>query len=81
MDQVLEFDELKSSLEVWCVQQQETIDQLPLLEVTEEQLLKQQEECHALLEGVDTQSASLQKLEAIADQFLRDTEVGVVKVK
>lgn len=75
VDKVVEFDDLKHSLGEWCIQQQETIDQLPLLEVTEKQLLQQQQECHALLEDITSHSESVQKLEDIADEFLRDTEV------
>jgi hypothetical protein len=75
VDQVLEFDELKNTLGNWCIGQQETIDQLPLLEVTEVKLLEQQQECHALLEGLTAQSDSLEKLDTIATRFLRDTEV------
>ena len=75
MDKVLEFDQLRTSLQTQCVQQQETIDQLPLLEVTEEQLLREQQECHALLEQLGGQAEAVQKLEGLAEQFLRDTEV------
>ncbi len=77
MDQVLEFDTLKNSLETWCVDQQETIDQLPLLEVTEDKLWEQQQECHALLQDLTARADSLQKLDKLAEQFLRDTEVSV----
>lgn len=78
VDSVLEFDELRKGLEGECVQQQEALDQLPLLEVTEEQLLTQQQECHALLQGVEAQAEALGKLDAVAEQFLRDTEVSGV---
>jgi len=78
VDNVLEFDTLKNTLEEWCIQEQETVDQLPLLEVTKEKLLLQQKECHALLEGCMAQVEPLQKLDELAEQFLRDTEVGVV---
>ena len=76
MDKVLEFETLKSSLEEWCIQQQETIEQLSPLEITEEQLLKQQEESNAILEEVKGHQESLQKLDDIANQFLRVTEVS-----
>ncbi len=76
LDQVLEFDTLKNQLEDWCLEQQEVIERLPPLEVTEEELLQQQEECQGLLKAVDTQAQSVQKLEEIAGQFFRDTEVS-----
>ena len=75
MDEVLEFDDLKNTLGNWCISEQETIDQLPLLEVTEEKLQLQQQECHTLLEGITAQDSPLERLQGIADQFLRDTEV------
>lgn len=75
VDKVLEFDDLKNTLGNWCVSEQETLDQLPLLEVTEVKLQLQQQECHALLEGITVQSSPLERLQDIADQFLRDTEV------
>lgn len=72
---MIEFDELKNSLGDWCLQKQELIDQLPPLEVTEQQLLQQQQECSDLMEDIKVQSESLQKLEDLVGQFLRDTEV------
>lgn len=75
LDRVLEFDTLKNLLEDWCLQQQELIEQLPPLEVTEEQLLPQQQECDALLDTIVVRSESIQKLEEIANQFFRETEV------
>ena len=73
---MLEFDTLKNQLEDWCLEQQETIERLPPLEVTDEQLLEQQKECQDLLAAVDTRSDSVQKLEKMASQFFRDTEVS-----
>lgn len=81
LDRVLEFDTLKNSLEDWCVQQQELIEQLPPLEVTEEMLLPQQTECSALLDDIVVRSESIQKLQAIATQCFRDTEVCTVHTK
>jgi len=73
---VLDFDTLKNQLGDWCLGQQETIERLPPLEVTEEQLLEQQKECQAMLAALNTHSDSVQKLEKMASQFFRDTEVS-----
>lgn len=78
MDKVLEFDALRNSMEEWCIQQQEVIDQLAPLEVTEQQLLTQQEECQTLSE-IAAHHESIQKLESIAMEFLKDTEVHIAK--
>lgn len=75
VDRVLEFEALKNSLEEWCVEQQEVIEQLPPLEITEEQLLQQRKESSALLEGIVAKVESLQQLEDIVSHFFRDTEV------
>ena len=52
------------------------IERLPPLEVTEEQLLEQQKECEGLLDAMMAHSEAVQKLEKIASQFFRDTEVS-----
>lgn len=75
VETVRNYDSVSNPLEDWCSQKREAYEQLPPLEVTEEQLVQQKEETLAIKEDVSTQENAVEKLQEYAEQFLRDTEV------
>ena len=75
-----EFSAVKNPLEDWCTQQQEYFEHLPPLEVTEEQLREQQEEFEAVRADIAAHREPSEKVEELAQKFLREMEVGVVIV-
>ena len=76
VETVCEFDENKNPLADWCTQQQEYFESLPPLEVTEEQLKKQQAEFEAIKANIEAHSTAVDKLEEVSEKFLRDTDVS-----
>lgn len=72
---VRNYDSVSNPLEDWASQTRESYEQLPPLEVTEEQLVQQKEEILALKEDVGAQDDAVEKVQEYAELFLRDTEV------
>lgn len=75
IETVCEFDEHKNPLADWCTQQQEFFENLPPLEVTEEQLKEQLAVFQAIGADIEAHGAAVEKLDEVSDKFLRDTEV------
>ena len=71
-----EFNVVKNPLEDWCTQQREYFEHLPPLEVTEEQLREQAREFEAVKADIAAHREPSEKVEEMAQQFLRETEVG-----
>ena len=67
---------VKNPLEDWCTQQQEYFEHLPPLEVTEEQLREQAREFEAVKADIAAHREPSEKVEEMAQRFLRETEVG-----
>ena len=73
---VHEFNMVKNPLEDWCTQQREYFEHLPPLEVTEEQLWEQAREFEAVTADIAAHREPSEKVEEMAQRFLRETEVG-----
>ena len=67
---------VKNPLEDWCTQQREYFEHLPPLEVTEEQLREQAREFEAVKADIAAHWEPSEKVEKMAQRFLRETEVG-----
>ena len=78
VETVCEFNMVKNPLEDWCTQQQEYFEHLPPLEVTEEQLREQAKEFEAVRADIAAHQEQCEKVEELAQRYLREMEVGVV---
>ena len=67
---------VKNPREDWCTQQREYFEHLPPLEVTEEQLREQAREFEAVKADIAAHQEPSEKVEEMAQRFLRETEVG-----
>ena len=75
VDVVVEFDRVKNPLGEWCVQQQEYFENLPPLEVTQEQLLDQQKALEAVVADIEAHGEQVASTEEVALKFIREAEV------
>ena len=70
-----QFDSIKTPLESWCLQHQETFSSLPLLETDALELKKQKEHFETLLKDILVHKENVETLEELSDQFTKNREV------
>ncbi len=72
-----EFDAVKNPLEDWLLGLAETLEGLPPLEVTEEQLQEQKEEMERLCEDIAAREETVKTVGELAERFTRELEVSL----
>ena len=74
------YESVGGPLEDWCTEQRELFEQLPPLEVTVEELTQQQEEIQTIRASIGSRKGTVEKVQQLASQFLRDTEVSLKEI-